>query len=891
MTFAAPLALVALAALPLLWWLLRVTPPSPRREIFPAIRLLLGLNPTEETPARTPWWLLLLRLAAAALVIVALARPVLDSTGSMAGSGPVLLVIDDGWAAAADWPRRMQMANIVLDRAARAGRSVALLTTAAGENGAAPKVTAPMPVNDLRPQIGALRPEAWPSDRAAAVPRDWSHAGTDVVYIADGLTDSSDFADFEKRLAALGKVTEVCCAATPPKLLLPPEIEADRMAVRVARASGDAPETAAVLARGGDGRTLARAEIHLAKGETTGTATLNLPLELRNRISRLALDGPPSAGSIVLLDERWRRRPVGLLTSDMTSADAPLTGPLYYLRRALAPFTELRDGDLSTLLRGELSVLVLADRVLTPGPELTALTAWVEKGGLLIRFAGPRLAEAVTPDPLLPVHLLNGDRQLGGTMSWSEPAGLAPFPTASPFSGLTVPADVRVRRQVLAEPGADLASHIWASLADGTPLVTRDALGAGQIVLFHVTSNADWSNLPLSGLFVDMMNRMVALSAGVASTTGTTILPPAEALDGFGRLGRPPEAAQGLEAAAFGKTPASPRHPPGFYGPENGRRALNLGTAAPKLELAPTVNGATLEPLGETPREKELGPPLLASAVMLLIVDMVLALGLRGLLRRSVAAMVVLALAGTPQARAQSVDPLSNPALATRLGYIVSGDDRIDAIAKAGLAGLSDYVNQRTAAALVKPDAVEPGQTDLSLYPLLYWPITADAPAPSADQVTALNEYMSHGGIILIDTRDSGSGAGFAPGTDQALKRVAHDLAIPPLVPLSSEHVLARAFYLLSEFSGRFTGDPVWVQRDQDRSNDSVSPVIIGGNDWASAWAVDAQGRNPYAVIPGGQRQRTLAYRFGVNLVMYALTGNYKGDQVHIPAILQRLGQ
>jgi hypothetical protein len=891
MTFAAPLALVALAALPLLWWLLRVTPPSPRREIFPAIRLLLGLNPTEETPARTPWWLLLLRLAAAALVIVALARPVLDSTGSMAGSGPVLLVIDDGWAAAADWPRRMQMANIVLDRAARAGRSVALLTTAAGENGAAPKVTAPMPVNDLRPQIGALRPEAWPSDRAAAVPRDWSHAGTDVVYIADSLTDSSDFADFEKRLAALGKVTEVCCAATPPKLLLPPEIEADRMAVRVARASGDAPETAAVLARGGDGRTLARAEIHLAKGETTGTATLNLPLELRNRISRLALDGPPSAGSIVLLDERWRRRPVGLLTSDMTSADAPLTGPLYYLRRALAPFTELRDGDLSTLLRGELSVLVLADRVLTPGPELTALTAWVEKGGLLIRFAGPRLAEAVTPDPLLPVHLLNGDRQLGGTMSWSEPAGLAPFPTASPFSGLTVPADVRVRRQVLAEPGADLASHIWASLADGTPLVTRDALGAGQIVLFHVTSNADWSNLPLSGLFVDMLNRMVALSAGVASTTGTTVLPPAEALDGFGRLGRPPEAAQGLEAAAFGKTPASPRHPPGLYGPENGRRALNLGTAAPKLELAPTVNGATLEPLGETPREKELGPPLLASAVMLLIVDMVLALGLRGLLRRSVAAMVVLALAGTPQARAQSVDPLSNPALATRLGYIVSGDDRIDAIAKAGLAGLSDYVNQRTAAALVKPDAVEPGQTDLSLYPLLYWPITADAPAPSADQVTALNEYMSHGGIILIDTRDSGSGAGFAPGTDQALKRVAHDLAIPPLVPLSSEHVLARAFYLLSEFSGRFTGDPVWVQRDQDRSNDSVSPVIIGGNDWASAWAVDAQGRNPYAVIPGGQRQRTLAYRFGVNLVMYALTGNYKGDQVHIPAILQRLGQ
>jgi len=403
-----------------------------------------------------------------------------------------------------------------------------------------------------------------------------------------------------------------------------------------------------------------------------------------------------------------------------------------------------------------------------------------------------------------------------------------------------------------------------------------------------VTSNADWSNLPLSGLFVDMLSRLVAQSAGVASTADASVLAPAEALDGFGRLGRPPEAAQGLEAGAFGTTPVSPRHPPGLYGPENGRRALNLGAAAPKLELSPRVTGATVEPLGETAREKELGPPLLAAATILLIVDLMLALGLRGLLRRSVVAMLALVLV-IPGV--QAAEPASNPALTTRLGYIVSGDARVDATAEAGLVGLSDYVNRRTAAALAKPDAVEPGRNDLSLYPLLYWPITADVAAPSAEQVTALNEYMAHGGIILIDTRESGSGAGFAPGTDEALKRVAHDLAIPPLAPLSSEHVLSRSFYLLNDFPGRFTGDSVWVQRDQDRANDSVSPVIIGGNDWASAWAVDERGRNPYAVIPGGQRQRTLAYRFGVNLVMYALTGNYKGDQVHIPAILQRLGQ
>jgi hypothetical protein len=184
-----------------------------------------------------------------------------------------------------------------------------------------------------------------------------------------------------------------------------------------------------------------------------------------------------------------------------------------------------------------------------------------------------------------------------------------------------------------------------------------------------------------------------------------------------------------------------------------------------------------------------------------------------------------------------------------------------------------------------------PGRDELNFYPLLYWPISAEAAAPSGEAVSALNNFMAHGGIVVIDTRGGGSGDGFAQGAAAALQDIGRGLAVPTLAPLTSAHVLARAFYLLQEFPGRYTGETVWVQRDQDRSNDSVSPVIIGANDWAAAWAVDANGRNPYATVPGGARQRTLAYRFGVNLVMYALTGNYKGDQVHVPSLLERLGQ
>ena len=205
---------------------------------------------------------------------------------------------------------------------------------------------------------------------------------------------------------------------------------------------------------------------------------------------------------------------------------------------------------------------------------------------------------------------------------------------------------MKVTRQVLAEPSASLGVHTWATLVDGTPLVTEATRGAGRIVLFHVTANADWSNLPLSGLFVEMLRRLVALSAGVATPSEATVLAPAETLDGYGLLSTPPESATGLAANAFGKTAVSPRHPPGLYGPENGRQALNIGANLPLPEAAPMVRGATVEAFASRGAERAIGPWLLAAAMALLALDLVIALGLRGLLRPRLAALAIGAVLG-----------------------------------------------------------------------------------------------------------------------------------------------------------------------------------------------------------------------------------------------------
>jgi hypothetical protein len=217
--------------------------------------------------------------------------------------------------------------------------------------------------------------------------------------------------------------------------------------------------------------------------------------------------------------------------------------------------------------------------------------------------------------------------------------------------------------------------------------------------------------------------------------------------------------------------------------------------------------------------------------------------------------------------------------------------------------GLDVILTQRTTYEPQDPVGVDLDRDDLSFFPLLYWPMDPREKDLSPKAIAKLADYMRNGGTIVFDTRDLTLGAGAGPQSpgEQTLRRLTAKLDMPPLQIIPPDHVLTKAFYLLQDFPGRWDGSKLWVEAlpppDPDagpspaRGGDGVSPVVIGGNDWAAAWAVDNQGRPLVAVVPGGERQREMAYRFGVNLVMYAFTGNYKTDQVHVPALLQRLGK
>jgi hypothetical protein len=266
--------------------------------------------------------------------------------------------------------------------------------------------------------------------------------------------------------------------------------------------------------------------------------------------------------------------------------------------------------------------------------------------------------------------------------------------------------------------------------------------------------------------------------------------------------------------------------------------------------------------------------------------------------------MLAVLMLAPPQARADDALAL-RATVDVVLAHVITGDAQIDQVAQAGLKGLGDILYGRTTIEAAEPMGVNLETDELAFFPFLYWPVVTDQPMPSPAAYRKLNQYLRSGGMILFDTRDADvAGYGSATPEGRKLQMLAAPLDIPPLEPVPADHVLTRTFYLLQDFPGRHVGRPVWVEAappDAEQAegmpfrnlNDGVTPVVIGGNDWASAWAVDDRGVPMFPVGRGfaGERQREYAWRFGVNLIMHVLTGNYKSDQVHVPALLERLGQ
>ncbi|MFA6156408.1 DUF4159 domain-containing protein [Mesorhizobium sp.] len=935
LSFGAPMLLWGLLALPVIWWLLRLTPPKPQAEIFPPLKILARVLKREETPHRSPWWLTLLRLLMAGLIVAALAEPVFNPREKLPAEGAALaLVIDNDWASAADWGKRVATAERLIADAGSNGVPVIIAFTAEKANAEIGPFDAATALDRLR----AAKPRPIPTDRPAVYARVAgvleTLPGASVAVLADGLAAKGDEAAFNTLLSRnAARVVWASSDRLALTGLTAADNQVDGFALTAIRAPGD-PAPAQITAGAFDdkGRRIADASLTFAPGETTATGTMAVPFELRNDFASIALDGERQAGAVRVLDESSQRRRVGLLSQAEADQAQPLLSPLYYIRRALQPFADLVEpssADLADaipqILDQKPAMIVMADIGTIPEQVRPRLVDWVEKGGTLVRFAGSRLAAAGNDDDLLPVRLRTGERSLGGALSWTSPQPVTEFPKAGPFADLAPPTEVTVTRQVLAEPTPDIVERTWASLADGTPLVTGLKKGKGTLVLFHVTPEATWSNLPISGSFVEMLRRIVQLSrnqgAAIANAeAAATSLAPYRMIAADGTLVPPTPDARPLVPGA-GTLPVTFENPPGLYGSETGVFAHNLLDAA--STLAPLARPQIAVPVTSIPyafdESRDLKGALVAAALVLMLLDTLVVLWMGGLFarrpRRAGAAATTAALLITlgalfghaDLARADDARPNDDAAIEaiskTRIAYVLTGVPGDDSISRAGLEGLTRFLIEKTALEPGPPAGVDISKDELSFYPLIYWPIDPAAPMPSQAAIARIDAYMQQGGTVLFDTRDqfaNGIGADSTSPATERLRDILGNLNVPPLEPVPADHVLTKSFFILPEFPGRFSGSPLWVEASLEASNadnrpvrtgDGVSPIMITANDFAGAWAVDENGDPLLPTVPADPMQRIHALRAGVNIMMYMLTGNYKSDQVHVPILLERLGQ
>lgn len=920
------------------------------------------LENTEHTPSHTPWWLTALRILLAALIILALADPILNpERETQIAQGPIVAVVDNSWTSGKNWQDIQTYLDTLTKRAIRDNRAMALVATADDDRRASIAVQAPSKIREL---AESLKPRPFAPNRPAAL-QALEKALKDVkaptiFWLSDGI-DHGNANDFAAGLTRLkgddGMLTMVRANQENAALGLTAETKGSNdLKAKIIRAHKGAQD-GRVIAWNAKGNQLGQAKFTFDGSESETETAFNIPLELRNQIARLEIAGENTAGSVYLLDGRSQRQRVGLITGESRDLSQPLLSPLYYVEKALAPYSDLitaRDSNvanaLDELLKQSPATLVLTDiGKLVEGP-LEKLTNWVEDGGVLVRFAGPRLEqERLEPEgeDLLPIRLRRGGRTLGGALSWSTPQSLAPFEENSIFRGLEIPKDVTVNRQVLADPERPTQdTEVWARLQDGTPLVTAAKRKNGWIILFHITANADWSKLPHSGLFVDMLRRIVELSnfsiaspqkeeAGTtlrnsapATTTvsnrrfeRTEILQPVETLDGFGRLSSPSPIAEPISLAQIDKIVPSAKHPPGLYGPTTAMRVINV--TRPKSVMTPIaeIESATTTSTYAMSKPVNSKPWVLLAALTLLFADIIATLWLSGKLaagqnslRRTKALGSILTLCFalsaltvtdlSAQELPKEADSFAlRASLETRLAYVVTGDELIDRTSHDGLSGLSKVIAARTAIEPSDPMGVNVETDELAFFPILYWPVHENSSPLSQKALARLDAYMKQGGMVIFDTRDQqstfslGTTNAGSPGT-RALRRLIGRLDIPRLEPVQSGHVLTKSFYLLDNFPGRYDGGTLWSEATSNVNNassrqaqrsDGVSSILITSNDFASAWALGDGNRAIYPVS-GGALQREMAFRTGVNIVMYALTGNYKADQVHVPDILQRMG-
>ena len=475
-----------------------------------------------------------------------------------------------------------------------------------------------------------------------------------------------------------------------------------------------------------------------------------------------------------------------------------------------------------------------------------------------------------------------------GQLTVNKKLYISEFEKDSIFYGLKAPKDITIKKQLIFDTSPEQVK-VLAKLNDNTPLITMLKYGKGEIILFHIGANNDWSNLPISSLFPDMLNRVLLFSKNYNSSNFKNLNLNKE-IDGFGNLVLPKKIVTIDNFDKLKTAKPSFNTPPGQYENDQISVALNLSTNINQYQKEKT-NIRMLSNYSFK-KTKDLSSIILKIILAMFILDILITIMLKNNVnfskiftkRNNLLVFLLFFLTFI------KFDGLS--ASNTYLAYIKIEDTQINNISENGLETIRNLLITRTSINPKGVKGLDIKSDYIYSYPFIYWPLTKNLLSIKNPEIIKIKNYLNNGGIFFFDIIGfSRKNLNLKEKKFQEIRIFLNEIGANELSIIPKGHTLTKSFYLLNKFPGKWDNRILFIENNNLEYKDGVSSIILGFNDWAKAWAVDNNNLPLFPVVPGGERQRELSYRFGINIAMYALTGNYKSDQIHSKSILKRLSK
>lgn len=895
-SFVYPYSLILLIFLPFLIRFLITSPLLPKLKKFPSIIFLANYKSIDQKSAKLNYPIIILRLLIILFLIFAFSNPIFSSGNTKKSSD--LIIIDNGWTSGTIWNVRKQKIIELLSAKEIKNQEFFLLTTTELANEKLSNYNSKNFAEAIN-FVKSIKPLSW-SPNYKNVKRsveDRIDSFDKVYWFTEKTinTEKSNLLNFLKNY----NLTIVASSENeiPPVLKVFPEndttykIEIHHYKKKFTKGTINCfDEEQRLIFR-------QKFEQKIVENEDTFTTKfeLKLPYQIKDKIFYFQLDDINSVSTKFFLNRLRQKKVIGIVNDKKNEVDFQRGS--YYTRKGVEKNNVIIEEGLSKLLTKSVSSIFIDDSNSTNNIKEQTLS-WIKSGGIMIKYGGPNLLSTFADNPnnifLNKLSLSKIETTLDSKLSLKKNLKIKEETDEEEFFfGIKIPNEIVVKKYIQLDISYLTNDvEVLLRLENGAPIISSSKVGSGRIIFFHIPVNNLWSNFPLSYSFIEIIQRIINLSKGIDEKK-ERIFQPYLSLDAIGNF--LPASAQVLSVNNFKPSNSivlNYNQPPGIYKDYDGFIAVNFGNNfSNSYKFKNLGSNLNFEEL-ITDKSISLRPILLTLAILFFLIDTLITLYLRGLIRfdyllrifpKVFMIIFITLISKTIIAKDISKDKISE----TKIGYILTNNSLIDENSRNGLMQISKFVSKKTASILNKPEGINLQNQELFYYPLIYWPLINTNIKLSSEESKKINSFLKDGGLLLVDCKLNFS----TFDLDNCLAKFKDLVKISELSKFSKlgkNHGIAKSFYLIENFPG-VENNEVFFSKVDSQFNDNAASVVLSNNNWSNAWAKDSNENFIFPLLDNSENQRITSIRFGINLVIYALTGNYKADQIHVPEILKRL--